>query len=81
MYVPEWVIDSIVPFMWLLLSVFMALAVLCRKHVRAVFCRVKKVSWLALLLVFLLALVLRLFVFPHQHLMYIDEPWYLEMAA
>ena len=44
------------------------------------FKKIKRKTWVYLFIVFLMGLLLRLFVFPHVHLMYIDEPWYMEMA-
>jgi len=35
-------------------------------------------TWLILVLIFLIALALRIFIPPYQHIIYIDEAWYME---
>lgn len=42
---------------------------------------IKKVtfkSWILLFAIFSLGLLLRLFLAPHQHILYVDEPWYMK---
>lgn len=42
--------------------------------------RVDAKVWIALLLLFVISLVIRSFIPPHQHILYFDEAWYMEAA-
>lgn len=66
--------------LWALFAVFIALAVLLRSNLTSPFKKISAKSWIILMVIFLSGLVIRVWVFPHQHLMYIDEPWYMETA-
>ena len=44
------------------------------------FSKIKKTTWIYLLLIFLLALFTRIIILEHHHIMYIDEPIYMESA-
>ena len=39
---------------------------------------ITKRTWLLLFVIFVFALLLRIYIPAHQHIMYIDEPWYME---
>ena len=63
--------------------VFIMLIIFCFLNFRAIanqFRKIKRKTWIFLFAIFLIGFILRVFVFPHVHLMYIDEPLYLEMA-
>lgn len=49
-----------------------------RSYIREFLSKIDKNTWLILVLIFLTALIIRVFVPPHQHIMYIDEAWYME---
>jgi 4-amino-4-deoxy-L-arabinose transferase-like glycosyltransferase len=66
--------------MYPLFALLLALWIVNYKTAARAFSKISRRTWLILLLIFFAGLILRLFVFPHQHIMYIDEPWYLEMA-
>lgn len=51
-----------------------------RKYFFAFLARVDKIIYGKLFVVFLIALFVRLFIPPIQHIMYVDEPWYMEAA-
>jgi len=40
--------------------------------------KIDKKTWYILILIFIIALSIRIFVPPHHHIMYIDEAWYME---
>lgn len=42
--------------------------------------KISKKAWLSVLMIFIFALWLRIFVPYPQHIIYIDEPWYMEAA-
>jgi len=72
--------DNIFFVMWLIFAVFITLIILNFRLLIRQFRKIKKNTWFYLGIIFLTGFVLRLFVFPHFHIMYIDEPWYMEMA-
>jgi len=47
-------------------------------HIKKFLLKIDKKSWLILVLIFLTALMLRIFIPPNHHIMYIDEAWYME---
>jgi len=51
-----------------------------RTHIGEVLSEVGKKTWVILALILASAFVLRLVIPPIQHIMYIDEPWYMEAA-
>jgi len=61
----------------ILLSVFLWVS---RTHIGEVLSEVGKKTWAILALILASALILRLVIPPIQHIMYIDEPWYMEAA-
>ncbi len=66
--------------MWLIFAAFIAMIAINIRTLAKPFRKIRKKTWLYLLIIFLTGLILRLFVFPHVHLMFIDEPWYMDMA-
>lgn len=48
------------------------------EHIKKFFLKIDKKLWLILVLIFLTALMLRIFIPPHHHIMYIDEALYME---
>jgi len=65
--------------MYALLILFVVFIILEFKIIKKKI-KLSRKTWLLLLLIFLIGAIIRVFVFPHFHLMYIDEPWYMEMA-
>ena len=63
----------------LLFSIIILLIINFRKIISQ-FNKISKKTWIRLSLIFIIGFILRIFIFPHFHIMYIDEPWYLEMA-
>lgn len=63
-----------------LIGIAVSLLLIPWKKVASRFNSVKGSAWALLGLIFLIGALLRLVVFPHTHLMYIDEPYYLEAA-
>lgn len=72
--------STIVPVLYSLLILFIIIFFLNINLVIKQFRRIKKRTWMYLGIIFLAGFVLRFFIFPHAHLMYIDEPWYIETA-
>lgn len=71
---------NIIPFSILASFVLMIVLVYFSwKNIKGVF-KIGKKMWILLIIVFLGALLIRMIVPPHQHIMYIDEPWYMESA-
>lgn len=64
----------------LLLSILISLFFIKFRKIMKLFDKIDKKTWFFLVLIFLTGFILRVFVFPQVHLMYIDEPLYLEMA-
>ena len=51
-----------------------------RKELLGFFKKIKNRTWLILILIILLASFLRIFIIPHQTIMFGDEGWYMETA-
>ena len=49
-----------------------------RQVFKTIILSIDKRTWFFLLLIFLTALLIRILIPPHQHIMYIDEAWYME---
>ncbi|MFA6383358.1 MAG: glycosyltransferase family 39 protein [Parcubacteria group bacterium] len=49
-----------------------------RKYLKEVFLKINKITWISLVVVFLGALFLRMYLPVHSHILYIDEFWYME---
>ena len=62
---------------FILLIIFLFLNI---KSITSKFREIKRKTWIYLLIIFLAGFFLRVFIFPHFHIMYVDEPWYLEVA-
>ena len=62
------------------IAILVELFFLKKKIITGLFKKIKKKTWIYLLIIFLSGFAIRMFVFPHFHLMYIDEPWNLEIA-
>ena len=71
---------SIYYVMLVLFALFIALIISNLKSLQSEFRGIRRRTWIILGAIFAAGLVVRLFVFPHFHIMYIDEPWYLEMG-
>ncbi len=68
---------------YILHIVFFALVILVIFNLKAIYLKFKKVkrkTWIYLLLIFILGSFLRLFIFPHTHVIFVDEFWYMEAA-
>lgn len=71
----------IVPFSYgILIAMLILFSLIKPKTIKILFGRISGKAWILLLLVFLSALALRLFVFPHYHHTYLDEQLYIEYA-
>jgi len=66
--------------LWFVFISLIAFVFLNIKTIVKQFKGIKGKTWIILILIFLTGFSLRFLVFPHVHLMYIDEPWYLELA-
>lgn len=64
----------------ILIAILVEIFFLKKKIISELFKKIKKKTWAYLLVIFLFGFAVRMFVFPHFHLMYIDEPWNLEIA-
>src|SRR3989344_4181659 len=62
------------------IAILVELFFLKKKIITGLFKKIKKKTWIYLLIIFLSGFAIRMFIFPHFHLMYIDEPWNLEIA-
>lgn len=62
---------------FVLLLIFMRL---CRKSLLEFFKKINKKTWIMMLSIFLIGLLLRLFISPHQFLTFADETSYMEAA-
>jgi len=62
------------------IAILVELFFLEKKFIKTYFSKIKKKTWIYLLIIFLSGFAIRMFVFPHFHLMYIDEPWNMEIA-
>ena len=49
-----------------------------RDHIKKLFSRINKKTWLILFLIFIAGFVLRFFLITHYHVMYTDEQEYME---
>lgn len=68
-----------IPFLILINFVlFLILIVWNWSYIKNFLLKIDKKTWAILMLIFLIALFVRIIVPPHQHIMYIDEPWYME---
>lgn len=65
---------------FLLIAIIITFHFINFKFIKKQFININKKSWIFLLFIFLSGFILRFFVFPHYHQMYIDEPMYLEYA-
>ncbi len=72
--------SSILYILHILFFSIIILVILNRRTLIKPFKKIRKKTLIYLLIIFIAACALRLFIFPHFHMMYIDEPWYLEMA-
>lgn len=50
------------------------------KYFKEVLKKIKSKTWILLGLIFVAALIIRIYIPPHQHVMYIDEQWYMKAA-
>jgi len=66
--------------LWLISLLLIMFIFLNIKTIVKQFNGIKRKIWIILFGIFLFGFILRVFVFPHVHLMYIDEPQYLEIA-
>jgi len=64
---------------YLLIILFAVLIYFSIRDRRKFIVRASKRTWVLALIIFIVGLSIRL-ALPHYHIMYIDEPWYLEMA-
>lgn len=65
---------------FILIAILFALHYINLNAIKQHFKGIKRKTWIILLIVLTLGTILRLFIFPLYHHMYIDEPWYLEAA-
>jgi len=49
-----------------------------RKFIKAIFSEIDIETWIILSVIFFIALLIRIYIPPHQHIMYIDESWYMK---
>lgn len=61
-------------------SLFLIFLWVNQRHVKDIFKEIGKRAWFLLIFLFIFALGLRLIIPPLQHIMYVDEPWYMEAA-
>ena len=64
----------------ILLAMLIVLSSIKLNHIKSVFGKISGKAWMLLGLIFLAGLIIRLFVFPHYHRVYLDEQLYLEYA-
>lgn len=72
--------DKIPLFVLINFLLLIQLLLLNWKYIWKVFAKIDKAIWMKLAAIFTVALSIRLFVPPIQHIMYVDEPWYMEAA-
>ena len=73
--------SMIVPALYcLIVLITLSLWLIPWKKIMPAFPRVSKTTWALFIIILLLGSVLCFLVFPHYHMMYIDEPWYMEAA-
>ncbi|MFH1691824.1 MAG: glycosyltransferase family 39 protein [Candidatus Omnitrophota bacterium] len=71
----------LIPFLALISFVALIVACCCnRAHIKAFLSTINKRTWLVLAAIFFLALAMRLVIPSKEHIMYIDEAWYMEAA-
>jgi len=70
---------GIIYLMYLLFILFIFLVIINFKTIKKQF-KLSRKTWLLLAAIFILGAIIRLFIFPHFHVMYVDEPLYMEMA-
>mgnify|MGYP006280078397 FL=1 len=76
------VLHNYIPLFFLLsLLLVFFLVFLNRKTLKDFFLKKKKKTWLILFFIFISAFLVRIFISPHQHFLYIDEPWYMNAAT
>jgi len=63
--------------LYVILIIFIYLIIKDHKKLRQF--KIKQKTWLILLSIFTIGLVIRI-IFPSFHMMYVDEPWHMEMA-
>jgi len=56
---------------------FIILIYLNREYIKKIFFKIDRKTWIFLILIFIFALLIRIFVPTHAHIMYLDEPWYM----
>lgn len=72
-------IQVLIPqFIFISLFLLIVLILLNSEHLKCFFNTISRNSWFMLLLFFFSALLIRTFISSHQHIMYIDEAWYME---
>jgi len=70
--------DTIPLFILISFISFIILIYFNYKHIKKVLNKIDKKTIYILILLFLMSLMIRLFIPSHHHVMYIDEPWYME---
>ena len=70
-----------VPFLILINFILLIVMIyLNKEYIRKLLLKIDRKTWFFLVLIFMMALLIRIFIPPHQHIMYIDEAWYMEAA-
>ncbi len=68
-----------IPFLILLnFILFIVLIFFNWNYIKNFLLKIDKKTWLFLFLIFVIALLIRIFIPTHSHIMYIDEAWYME---
>lgn len=68
------------PFLAINLLIILVLFAFTLKDLKSQFKAVGRTAWLALVAIFLLGFIIRMFLIPHLHMMYLDEPGNIEVA-